>query len=96
MASKGQGGGEEGGGGKNGAGWLDLDALHHSSIKGPALVSFKAVALQPGVLQGFLSCWPALGVPAPSPAFKVHITLPRVTGNADDGQMLALTARVHV
>ena len=39
----------EGGGGK-GAGWVDLDALHHSGVKGLALVSLKAVALQPGVL----------------------------------------------
>ena len=65
------------GGGAKGAGWVDLDALHHSSIKGPALVSLKAVALQPGVLEGFLGCWPTLRVPASSPTF--NIAVPRVT-----------------
>ena len=30
------------------------------------------------------------------PQLSKCITLPRITGNADDGQMLALTARVHV
>lgn len=38
------------GGRGGGAVWLDLDALHHSGVKGPALVSLKTVALQPGVL----------------------------------------------
>lgn len=39
---------------QGGGGGQNLNALHHCDVQGLALVPLKAVALQPGILQGLL------------------------------------------
>ena len=51
-----------------------LQALHNSSIQGLALGPLKAVALQPGVLQGLLGGGPGIMLPARKAA-EIHASL---------------------